>query len=49
MKRTKEALNSEKNFITTVLQEIDNIPNNIPAIQKRTYNFKGRKSYIWKC
>lgn len=44
MKRTKEALNSEKNFITTVLQEIDNIPNNIPAIQKRTYNFKGRKS-----
>lgn len=44
MKRTKEALKAEKSFITTVLQGIDNIPNNIPAVQKRTYNFKGRKS-----
>ena len=44
MKRTKESLKIEKSFISSVLQGIDNIPNSIPAIQKHTYNFKGRKS-----
>ena len=44
MKRTQESLKAEKSFITDTLQSIDNIPNNIPAVQKHTYNFKGRKS-----
>ena len=44
MKRTKDAIKAEKDLITTALQGIEKIPNNIPAVQKHTYNFKGRKS-----
>lgn len=44
MKRTRNAIKTEKAIITSALQGIDEIPNNIPAVQKHTYNFKGRKS-----
>ena len=44
MNRTNQALIIEKNIITQALSTIDNISNNVPSVQKRTYNFKGRKS-----
>lgn len=44
MNRSKEALKQEKIAITNSLTSIDDIANIVPAVQKHTFNFKGRKS-----
>ena len=44
MKRNSIELRTEKSKINFAITAIENIANNIPAVQKHTYNFKGRKS-----
>lgn len=44
MKRNPIDLRKEKSIVNNAITAIASIPNNIPAPQKHTYNFKGRKS-----
>jgi len=44
MKRIPQDLNREKALVSSSLSAIDGIDNIIPSVQKKTYNFKGRKS-----
>lgn len=44
MKRDTLSIKEEKNKILATLSAIDGVENIVPAPQKRTFNFKGRKS-----
>lgn len=44
MNRNPIELRKEKEVIASAISSIENISNTIPAVQKHTYNFKGRKS-----